>query len=721
MKRKRTLTTKVIAILLFVLCGLVFMVRSASDLDHEKRCNYIRKRAQKAESKGDAATAREQFLEAVSEAEQSQNPLQLPGVLIDLARIYSKGNKRTEAETCLLRAITVYDSLPLTINDAAGDLTVLITEKQQMARVELARLYIKDGKLKEAKQLFEKALAKGADEYKKEYLQLLKMLGDGHASKLEGRLETDFAKFFYSGVTAIQQSRLDLAEREISTAIEIARGGENDRQLLQAVPYMAIIQTERGNDREAEQLLRDMLNDVDSPLQFSREFAECLQLQTALIYLRGDKVLAKKTYHDAIALNPTQAATRGLIPALKECLKRQHPEHEDLSIHEWLFSEHKQMYENKQVEPEAILSTLGEEACVINRPTEAEKYFHKLATLEGKAPNIASLSALHIVLLAHSYDDVHNYPASLRLWDEIIKRGDPTSNSSMVIYRCKAHCLFHESGAKHSGEITSLIRKQWDHFNDKSIYPPMLLDEDIDLIQQCSIANGKTGDRLRILHEALSCADRTWHLPVLYEHLLASIGDEQIRRKQFETAATTFTHLVETKSKSNTNRDELIESECRLILCLQSSGRDDKAKELIKTVLDLGCEDKQKEARCKSFALFNLGAIAAKEEKFERADETYSRARIECSDSVANCLAVIEVVSSLTFNHKFAALKRLAAGQISSMESSNSKQSAELASLLFALAEAYKQEGQYKQADQLCRRALSIYQTCTSSNSSPKP
>ena len=272
---------------------------------HDQRCNEIRKDAYRAQQAGKLIEAEKLYQSAAAEARLSDNALQTPLVLDELAQIYGAEHNDDAQERTLREVLHIYDHLK---NDQLkqAELRSAVNHGYIDTTVKLAHLLQTRGLNEQALPLYKVALASSVEELgtiedqsrlKSQYAELLKKLGKiSEAEKIEVDLTLDNEGFDY------QQAATDA--RNACLAGRSAEG-EHTLEICRKRAHLT-------HDRSRIVLIDAWLG-------------ECYMVS-------GKNVMAETVFREAAAVPQKDAAFRSVYQTMLACILQHNGKTKEASV-----------------------------------------------------------------------------------------------------------------------------------------------------------------------------------------------------------------------------------------------------------------------------------------------------------------------------------------------------------------------------------------------------
>ncbi len=266
----------------FVSLLLCFLLCGCADLfvDAEQKCKVQATKGLKQYQSEKYADAEQTYLTATELAKKSQNALQLPLMLRELARCYSAQKKYKQAEESLKQALGCYTGLEKHAQGTRFDQSV-VDERQYETLASLADSCVAQNRLLEAKDAYAKAIALGdkivepssiSNQVKQNYINVLEKSGDRElAYSMQRQLDAasctmdEFDERFATAVKALSAGDYEQAQKEFDTLQLAANGflGANPRQ-GKILIYAALMKIIHNSPVEAALLARNAIRIAQS-------------------------------------------------------------------------------------------------------------------------------------------------------------------------------------------------------------------------------------------------------------------------------------------------------------------------------------------------------------------------------------------------------------------------------------------------------------------------
>ncbi len=254
-------------LLCLLLCGCADVF-----VDAEQKCKVQAAKGLKQYQSEKYADAEQTYLAATKLAKKSQNALQQPLMLRELARCYSAQKKYKQAEESLQQALACYEELQKQAHGTRFDQSV-VDERQYETLASLADSCLAQNQLPEAKDAYAQAIALGdkivepptiSNQVKQNYVNVLEKSGDKElAYNMQRQLDAatitmdEFDQRFDAAVAALSTGDYEQAQKEFDTLQLAADGflGSNQRQ-GRILTYAALMKIIHNSPAEAELLAR---------------------------------------------------------------------------------------------------------------------------------------------------------------------------------------------------------------------------------------------------------------------------------------------------------------------------------------------------------------------------------------------------------------------------------------------------------------------------------
>jgi tetratricopeptide (TPR) repeat protein len=326
------------------IASVAFLIKTVwFSVDHERSCQDLRSKAFESLNRGDASGARDGYKEALKEAEHSENLLQLPAVLCDLADVYQQQKDFPKAEECLTSALSKYEQIEnqkTTQSSLQGSsLKTMVGKRQVEVTIKLAKLFEEEGQLSRALALYPKALEKsrsipdssGMDsDIEKDYARALEQSGQ---STLARSIRADlainsigfggFQSQLDEGINLLNDRHPEEAEQAFRVAALIAENHRVEKDSMSAQAWLAACALALGQAEDAERGYRKVLasnSDVNSMSE-----AKLLTGLAASLELQGKIQEAEPLYKRAMWLNRDEAVTYLCVLATQYEARNDHP------------------------------------------------------------------------------------------------------------------------------------------------------------------------------------------------------------------------------------------------------------------------------------------------------------------------------------------------------------------------------------------------------------
>jgi tetratricopeptide (TPR) repeat protein len=318
----RILPLVVVCTLTACVVSIAFLMKTVwFSVDHERSCQDLKMKAFQSFNRGDWEKASKLYEQAAREAQQSDNPLQLPAILSDLSDAYRQEKDFSKAEEALTSSLHYYERIEKQKSEAPASqnatLSDLVAKRQVEITIKLAKLLEEEGNFSQALSFYTKALAKarsipdGSDidsDIEKDYALLLEKSGQiSMARQIRANLEANKSGFrsfetqLREGIGLLNQGKIEPARLSFQTASLIAERHQETKDVISAQAWIGACLLAAGQAEPAEKILQKIAasnNKVDLMPEEKKLtlLAISLELQNKL---RG----AEAYYAKAVALN----------------------------------------------------------------------------------------------------------------------------------------------------------------------------------------------------------------------------------------------------------------------------------------------------------------------------------------------------------------------------------------------------------------------------------
>lgn len=707
----------VIVLAVAVACAIGYFAIDSSN--HEGNCDKLKLAAQSDFQGGKLTDAQSKFEAAVKEAEQSKNAMQLPAVLALLAGVYTKLDQNARAEECMVRALRLYEKLEDADNHTVDRATkLLILRKIVQLEIALARVQKKQGHLPQAKLTYQRALKHEKEDphqieslaLMREYVLILEQLGETElATKTEIEAESnfgtsnDFFHFVEKGTSAIVESDLSKAYKNYRIAYLIAKNHHSQAKSVGAITYMAVCKTLEKKYSEAEKLLREALAiDVSEDPQGSNVTVTALQHLTFVLCLQGKMEEGASTYKKATLINEKLARSAADFVHIRNWYSSHGETRDQVVLYKLIIGW--QEAEAKIRPTEEALVLLADEYGAAGRDQECIDTLKRVSKMRGKDANaIDHYTIFQCSTLAQAYTRMGKLKEASRFWRRARELLSAAPQLKFIVSRALAYCIFdmHEPG--HEKEIIELLGDEWQAADKNSFDLPML-EFDIKVLLSQYKTIGKPKEKLEILQEAYRIAVPKWN-PALINWLAQSIAHEYQLKGDWPKAIDAYKKHIALEQKNGLS-STVMDSQTRLVWCLQMDGRLGEALKLAHFVIATECKKEYWSTRLKAHCVYNLGVIYAKNGRSSVAQKTFEEGRKMCPDVETSLTWASMAAHALSAAKLHEAAEILCLKHIEEAQKSLKKTCLAVPVLMNTLADVYTADKKYQQADIYYKLAL---------------
>lgn len=331
-----------------LLVGIAFcLLHGCSFTDNEQKCKELSLTGLKQYQKKQFAEAEQSYQAAAQMSKNSDNALQYPLMLRELARAQMAQKKFEPAAQNLQSAIDYYDELSSKPKDTRFD-TALVVEREYETLASLGDLYLEQHKDMDAKQAFARAVELGrriveppsiAATVNQNYVNVLERTGD-HALAMEMQQRIDSSAFtidefderYGKAVAAVSKGEYEGAEKEFERLRLASQKFVGDTARCgKAESWVGFMKLARNVPAEAEANLRDSLMLIPSRfIENSNEVCHVYTLLGLARELQGDTKSSIENYADAFRIDrflPPQI----MIQVRDGMLKLGHPQQAEIA------------------------------------------------------------------------------------------------------------------------------------------------------------------------------------------------------------------------------------------------------------------------------------------------------------------------------------------------------------------------------------------------------
>ena len=300
----------------------------------EENCDSLSWQALDAVKKGNYTQAENTYQLAIAQAEKSNNLMQLPRALQELAAVYVQENKIPSAELSLRRALDQYTAIEKKKSPAVTPRRLDLQAMRVQTCEKLAAVLVKEGRANEAEQLYKETLilneARGGSEQvalriAKNYSDLLRSL---HKNEQADQLEVETGAANLTGLDSLNRevelvqsgsnpARSSLKLRSLALAAQRMQK-PSEREI--ALHYLGLSELLLGHVQQAESAFKAALIVAPGTSRHDCSSAQELVCIGACLEIQGKTNDAKDFYKRALSADYL-ATTKALAEAATIMLK----------------------------------------------------------------------------------------------------------------------------------------------------------------------------------------------------------------------------------------------------------------------------------------------------------------------------------------------------------------------------------------------------------------
>ncbi len=712
-KKKRRLDPVGIVFSLGICSVIVYLGYLKYRPDHEHLAKQLRQQGFVEMQQGNAEAARDRYEQAAHEAASGTIPLQLPGILLDLAETYVRLGDRAKAVAALSQAVAIYDKLDSAKNDTMGsDTKDVLNRKRLHALVTLARLEAKVRKLKEAKSTYKRALTyvTSLSDYneadlRKEYLTVVIGTGDaveaGHLVRqieVSSGTESDLVNMVKRGASGITGGDLKDAEKDLEEGLRLARELDNSSRVEECLVLIGVCRIATGRIDEAKTALEEA-----STLN-NHQRIEALQLLSYSMDAKGQRAASDRLFDESVRENLQLAVDSRQLFLLISAFYNRGDREAASRVAKFCLRHHSQLLLNPEANKASLHRVLASESQLAGDPEGGVKHWQSLSKLLGKPQDLTWMDVPQLTGIADSFTRKGEGDKAEKYWRLALQKldrdpGRLTSYARQLAYQISLT----KRAPQEYEEVVKLMYKAWRYMPLPLNYPLHMMKQDVDLVDNTYRRMGVVPDRKKIFSTALMYVEK-WNAPDLLAYTLEELAKCYVVERNFNAAQPLLERVIAIKKSQKAKPDELLNNELDLVSCYYNIGDGDKLRKYVEKLLATAYKNQDNEKHMKSCCYFHLGASFEREGKAAEADAMYEKGR-----QFANARVCAGLVGTIAASLSGTRKESLLMNQIAAFEKEKARPSLEQGVLCTILADQYNGEKKYTQAERYYQLGLGCF------------
>lgn len=319
-----------------ICAAAILALAGCSSSDSEQKCKELARLGAKQYQSSQFAQSEQSYQAGVLLAKESENVLQYPLLLRELARSQLAQKKYGPAEQSLQAAINSYDDLAGKPHKSRFDQAV-VDEREYETLASLGDLFLAQNKYLDAKHMYARAIALSkkiveppsiAFAVNQNYVVVLEKTGE-HALAVEVQQKIDDSYFttdefddqYAKAVTQLTRGDFSEAQKSFERLYRVSKKFVgNTNRCGKAESYLGLLQIAQNSPAQAESTLRVAIGLMPRNIENMNEICQAYALLGLARELQGDTKSGIESYRAAFAADrflPSQILTQARVALLK--------------------------------------------------------------------------------------------------------------------------------------------------------------------------------------------------------------------------------------------------------------------------------------------------------------------------------------------------------------------------------------------------------------------